>query len=97
MFVFFSRNHCVLCEILRLKIFGLVTSFEAKEEEKEEYLLINLRRTNSAFYRLGCCYVLVDRVYKPNCEEMSLEISPMLKDRDLCFLDNCQLLNQIFS
>ena len=52
--------------------------------------------TTSACYRLGYCYVLVDRVYKPKCEETTIEISPMLRQRDL-FLDNCQLCNIIFS
>ena len=52
-----------------------MTSFEAKEEECS---LIHVRRTTSACYRLGYCYVLVDRVYKHKCEAVSLEIRPML-------------------
>ena len=60
-----------------------MTSFEAKEEE--ECLLMQLRRTTSACYRLGYCDVLVNRVYKPKCDETSQEISPMVRNRDLFF------------
>ena len=35
----------------------------------------DLRRTPSTCYRLGYYFVLVYRLYKPNCEEMSLELS----------------------
>ena len=47
------------------------------------HLVIHLRRTTSACYRLGYCHVLVNRVYKPKCEETSLDISSMLRHRDL--------------
>ena len=82
MFVFFSFE-----KILRtLRDSGLkyfVTSFEAKEGRT--CLVIHLRRTTSACYRLGYCDALVNRVYKPKCEETSLEISPMLRHGDLLF------------
>ena len=69
--IFFPNKYCALCEILRIRMFGLVTSFEEKEGEK--CLLIHLRRTNSACYRLGYCYVLVDRVYfiNPNMSNVT--------------------------
>ena len=57
--IFSLKKYCVLCEILRFKVVGLVMSFDAKEEE--ECLLIHLRRTTSVCYRLGYCYVLVNR------------------------------------
>ena len=63
MFVLFFLKKYVLCEILRFKVFGLVTSFQTKEEEG---LLIHLRQTTSACYRLGYCDVLVIRVLSPN-------------------------------
>ena len=75
---------------IEVEVFGLVTFFEAKEEE-EECLLIHLRRTASVCYRLGYCHVLVDRVYKHKYEAASLEINSMLRNGGLIFLDNCQL------
>ena len=51
----------------------------------------DLRRTTSACYRLGYCYVLVNRVYicrpiSPNVKKRRfIEISPMLRHRDLFF------------
>ena len=33
--------------------------------------------------KLADWYALVSRIYKPNCEETSLEINPMLRQRDI--------------
>ena len=63
----------------KLKSFGVAptspTGFTAAE----------LRRTTSSCYHFGYSWVLVNRVYQPKCEETSLEISPMLRHRDLFF------------
>ena len=51
----------------------------------------------SACYRLGCCDVLVNRVDKPKCEEMSQQMSPMLRTRDIFFGQLSTLKSNIFS
>ena len=71
-FFFKKRNIAYFAEILRFKVFGLVTTFEEKEEDG--CLLKRLRGTTSACYRLGYSYVIVDRVFKSECEAASLEV-----------------------
>ena len=79
---------CVIFPVLRtlrdIEIFGLVTSFWLRFLfYRAGYTVDGLRRMTSACYRLGYCYMLVDRVYKLKCEETSLEICTMLRQWDL--------------
>ena len=70
--------------MLGFKIFCFVTSFELRFLfYRTGFTADDLLRTTSACYLLGYCYVPVDRIYKPKCEVTSLEIRPMLMQRDL--------------
>ena len=40
MFIFFLKKYCVLCQMLRFKVFGLVTLFEPKKKKKNVYRYI---------------------------------------------------------
>ena len=86
MSVIFPQKYCGLCGILRFKVFGLVTSFGLRFLFYDTgFTAGDLRQTTFACYRLGHCYTLVDSVYKRKCEEMSLEISPHVKEWGLVF------------
>ena len=92
-----KNKYCVFYEILRFKVFGLVKSFGLRFlYYRTVFTADDLRWTTSACYRLGYCHVLVDRVYTPNCEGTSPEISPMLNNGTY-FLNNCRHWNLIFS
>ena len=55
----------LLCNMLRFKVFGLVTSVALRFLfYRTGFTADDLRRTTSACYRLGYCYVLVNRVHK---------------------------------
>ena len=69
----FSKK-CVLCDILKFKAFGFVMSFALRFLFYcTDFTADDLRWTTCACYCLGYCCVLVNRVYKPKCEETSLE------------------------
>ena len=69
------------------KEFGHVTLFWLRFLFYRTYWFYGRRFTADDFCLLclGYRHELVDRVYKPKCEETSLEISPMLRRRDLFF------------
>ena len=61
-FVFFLQKYSVFCKILRFKIFQLVTSFALRFLfYRTGFAADDLRLTSPACYRLGYCYVLVNR------------------------------------